>query len=300
MKRILKKIYDNRIEYIYYTLLMQLITSIISFLLINIGFRLILFFTKQKNIDMSNIKKIILNPLGLITIVIFFMIIAFLLMLEFASTILLIYNTDENVKFINIVKLAISRLNKVFGFQIIFFIIYFIFLIPFSDFVIKINLLKSVYIPDFIIGELLKTRLWTVILFIIFLLVVYINLRLIFVIPLMILEDNSKLLDNIKQSMKITKNNKKIIVDILLSQFLIGLIAVMIYFPILYISTKLPDTIIFGAIFLTISQILIFVFAMISKITIICIMVEKIKITKANFNKVVEKNIPLLFLQYLQ
>lgn len=122
MKKYFKNIYMNKYEYIYYTFITQMINSIISIILIKFGFKLILLFSNQKNIDLTNIKYILLNPISFLMILLFVLIIAFLILLEFSFLFILMDDNNKNIEINvkNILAKAFNKLKNVLGFQFVF------------------------------------------------------------------------------------------------------------------------------------------------------------------------------------
>ena len=91
------------------------------------------------------------------------------------------------------------------GYQTLFFIIYFIITIPTVNLGVKSVLAKNLFIPKFISGEIMKTTSGFIIWGSIMIVFSYINLRLIFTLPLTAVGDEN-ILDSIKRSLGTYKN----------------------------------------------------------------------------------------------
>ena len=204
-----------------------------------------------------------------------------------------IYNTNIQKK--EIIKNTFEKIKMLFGAQIIFFIFYFIIMIPVANLWLGSVFTEEIYIPDFITWELTKTTTGVISYIIGTIILLYINLRLIFVLPLTIIE-NHKLSENIKISWKITKKHQfrliwTWIVLILLFSIVIWFFVVLLY-GILLLIRETWEHLLTSSIFLTIVEILLFFMAAISKIVIIVSLVVvlwKKKILEEKWKKLSKK-----------
>ena len=251
----------------------------------------------QVNITKDNFFHLFTNIYSVSAIIFFIIILAFLIFLEFAFLTFMaygrIYNTNIEKK--EIIKNTFEKIKMLFGVQIIFFIFYFIIMIPVANIWLSSVFTENIYIPDFITWELTKTTTGTIGYIIGTIILLYINLRLIFVLPLTIIE-NHKLSENIKISWKITKKHQfrliwTWIVLILLFSIVIWFFVVLLY-GILLLIRETWEHLLTSSIFLTIVEILLFFMAAISKIVIIVSLVVvlwKKKILEEKWKKLSKK-----------
>lgn len=91
--------------------------------------------------------------------------------------------------------------------------------------------------------------------------------------------------ENIKKSLELTSKNKlKLLYELVSGTFLMSIIFGLIYTLIYYIFNILPNNIVFGSIFLTITQILLFILTILTKIYVITLLLDKMY-EKINDNK---------------
>lgn len=143
--------------------------------------------------------------LGLLVILLFILVLVFsqfaLLLVSFQA---IKSNADLKWRdyFKNVFKQLYGLPFKAFG----FFLLYFLLIIPFAGIGFSSNLLNKVKIPEFIIEWLFQEHLpFAILLMILYVIVLYIGLRLIFVLPLMIF-DNLTVRRAIRKSFQLTKN----------------------------------------------------------------------------------------------
>lgn len=283
-KKSLKNIYIHKYSYLTTAVFLQLFMIFIGSSILSFIFKLILQVTGEDNITKENIVSILLNPISFVLIVVFLLFMAFLIFVEFSIMTLNVYGNTVGKKFtlkttlINVYK----DIKSLIGFQIIFFILYFIALTPIVNLGLSSILTSDLYIPKFIVGEILKTNKGIILYSLSLIVLIYFNLRLFFVIPLMMTNDDS-LLKNIKRSWEISKNSKKQLIFSLLlfGIILISLSLVIVFILILgamYIDPS-GENLAFQAIFLTIVKIIVFSVIVLSKIAImtnlILIIIEK-------------------------
>lgn len=99
-----------------------------------------------------------------------------------------------------------KKISKLFNWQLFLIIIYLIAMVPFLSFIGFPSILKNLQIPNFIVDELLKMQGGVFIYFIILIFLIYLNIRLIFVLPIIVTTDNS-VTQAIKLSRQITKKH---------------------------------------------------------------------------------------------
>ena len=265
----------NRYKYTYIS-----IAAVIQFILI-CGlwiiakiFQLALTLAGEEHLDKNNILSILINPYSFVILNILILIVAFFMFIEFSILTFTIYGqlTEKQYSFRSILDNAWNKTKNLAGFQTLFFIFYFLITIPTINLGVKSVLAKNLFIPKFISSEIMKTNSGLIVWGLIMIVFAYLNLRLIFTLPLTAVGDEN-ILDSIKRSWELTKTGKRKLL------FTIGLFEI-IYLIIAGILTALITTICIyfdsdgnnpfvQTLFFSSISALVFFLGVISKITVI-------------------------------
>lgn len=276
--RVWRNIYEHKYTYIVNVALLQLFLMTIGSFLLSTVFKLVLLVSNQSNINQTNITQVLKNPFSLLLIVGLIIVLALLLFIEYSLITMLIYSKirDTHFSLRSIGKNALSKVKMIIGIHLLFFVGYFILMIPLANLGISSALLEEIYIPKFITGEIMKTTQGTLLYGAVLVLLFYINLRLIFVLPLTITNNNS-FYANIKQSWQLTKIKQgswyltilllEAVISILMFVFVIG------FTVILYLIDSTGDNLIVQTIFYTVLSGVIFFFTVLAKISAITTLV---------------------------
>ena len=237
-------------------------------------FQLALTLAGEEHLDKNNILSILTNPYSFLILNILILIVAFLMFIEFSILTFTIYGqlTDRQYSYRSILNNAWDKTKNLAGFQTLFFIIYFVITIPTVNLGVRSVLAKNIFIPKFISGEIMKTNSGLIIWGIVMIVFAYLNLRLIFTLPLTAVGDEN-ILDSIKRSWELTKTGKrKLVLTMLLFEIIYLLIAAILIGLITYICIYFDNDgnnpIIQTLFFSSISGIIFFL-GVISKVTVI-------------------------------
>ena len=265
----------NRYKFTYISIaaIIQLILVCSLWLIARI-FQLALTLAAEEHLDKNNILHILTNPYSFIILNLLILIVAFFMFIEFSILTFTIYGqlTDKKYSYRKILKNAWNKTKNLAGFQTLFFIIYFIITIPTINLGVKSVLAKNLFIPKFISGEIMKTNSGFIIWGSIMIVFAYLNLRLIFTLPLTAVGDEN-ILDSIKRSWELTKTGKrKLIITIILFETIYIIIAVILIGVITFLcicvdkdgNNPIVQTLFFSAI-----SAIIFFIGVLSKITVI-------------------------------
>ena len=265
----------NRYKFTYISIaaIIQLILVCGLWLIARI-FQLALTLAGEEHLDKNNIVHILTNPYSFIILNLLILIVAFFMFIEFSILTFTIYGqlTDKKYSYRSILKNAWNKTKNLAGFQTLFFIIYFIITIPTVNLGVKSVLAKNLFIPKFISGEIMKTNSGFIIWSSIMIVFAYLNLRLIFTLPLTAVGDEN-ILDSIKRSWELTKTGKrKLIFTIFLFETIYIIITVIlvgvITFLCIYVDKNGNNPIVQTLYFSAISAIIFFL-GVISKVTVI-------------------------------
>ena len=270
---VLKNINRYKFTYISIAAIIQLML-ICGLWLISRIFQLALTLAGEEHLDKNNILSILINPYSFVILNILILIVAFFMYIEFSILTFTIYGqlTEKQYSFRSILDNAWNKTKNLAGFQTLFFIFYFLITIPTINLGVKSVLAKNLFIPKFISSEIMKTNSGLIIWGLIMIVFAYLNLRLIFTLPLTAVGDEN-ILDSIKRSWEITKTGKrKLVFTILLFEIIYLLIAALLTGVITYICIYFDNDgnnpIIQTLFFSSISGIIFFL-GVISKITVI-------------------------------
>ena len=270
---VLKNINRYKFTYISIAALIQFILICGLWIIAKI-FQLALTLAGEEHLDKNNILSILINPYSFVILNILVLIVAFFMFIEFSILTFTIYGqlTDIQYSFKNILNNAWKKTKNLAGFQTLFFIVYFLITIPTINLGVKSVIAKNLFIPKFISNEIMKTTSGFIIWSLIMLMLAYINLRLIFTLPLTAVGDE-KILDSIKRSWELTKTGKrKLLFTIGLFEIIYliiaGILTTLITIICIYLdgdgNNPLVQTIFFSSI-----SALVFFLGVISKVTVI-------------------------------
>ena len=270
---VLKNINRYKFTYISIAAIIQLML-ICGLWIISRIFQLALTLAGEEHLDKNNILHILTNPYSFVILNLLVLIVAFFMFIEFSILTFTIYGqlTEKQYSFRSILDNAWNKTKNLAGFQTLFFIFYFLITIPTINLGVKSVLAKNLFIPKFISSEIMKTNSGLIIWGLIMIVFAYLNLRLIFTLPLTAVGDEN-ILDSIKRSWELTKTGKrKLVLTILLFEIIYLLIAAVLTGVITYICIYFDNAgnnpIIQTLFFSSISGIIFFV-GVISKVTVI-------------------------------
>ena len=270
---VLRNINRYKFTYISIAAIIQLML-ICGLWLISRIFQLALTLAGEEHLDKNNILHILTNPYSFVILNLLVLIVAFLMFIEFSILTFTIYGqlTDRQYSYRSILNNAWDKTKNLAGFQTLFFIIYFVITIPTVNLGVRSVLAKNIFIPKFISGEIMKTNSGLIIWGIVMIVFAYLNLRLIFTLPLTAVGDEN-ILDSIKKSWELTKTGKrKLVLTMLLFEIIYLLIAAVLIGVITYIciyfdnygNNPIMQTLFFSSI-----SGIIFFLGVISKVTVI-------------------------------
>ena len=270
---VLRNINRYKFTYISIAAIIQLML-ICGLWLISRIFQLALTLAGEEHLDKNNILHILTNPYSFVILNLLVLIVAFFMFIEFSILTFTIYGqlTEKQYSFRSILDNAWNKTKNLAGFQTLFFIFYFLITIPTINLGVKSVLAKNLFIPKFISSEIMKTNSGLIIWGLIMIVFAYLNLRLIFTLPLTAVGDEN-ILDSIKRSWELTKTGKrKLVFTILLFEIIYLLIAAVLTGVITYICIYFDNDgnnpIIQTLFFSSVSGIIFFL-GVISKITVI-------------------------------
>lgn len=189
--------------------ILQILVGFVGVYILAFSFRFILFSANQESLRLDNLTVILLNPISLLAAMVFFILTAGLIFFEMTALALMVYGAYQQQYFSwrEIGYYTWTSLTKQRWLDLPVFILYLVSLIPVANIGFGPSLTSKLYIPAFITGELTKSSWGSILLPVLFLLVAYLNLRLIFTLPLISVNQVS-IRQAIKDSWLLTKKGK--------------------------------------------------------------------------------------------
>lgn len=183
-------IWRNKWSFIAIGILLQFVVGIGAAALTWL-FHLAVLLAGQANIDKNNLVSVMSHPLSLLALLVFIMVFAFLFMLEMRTLISVIYlsRTDRHLSFKKVLRQSFGRLKYLVGRNLLYFLLYLLLTLPVAGVLIGSTLTDGLYIPTFITGEFEKTTIGSIGLFVVQLTFIYLNLRLIYTVPNLVVEE---------------------------------------------------------------------------------------------------------------
>ena len=183
-------IWRNKWSFIAIGILLQFVVGIGAAALSWV-FQLAVLLAGQANIDKNNLVSVMSHPLSLMALLVFIMVFAFLFMLEMRTLISVIYlsRTDRHLSFKKVLRQSFGRLKDLSGRNLLYFLLYLLLTLPVAGVLIGSTLTDGLYIPTFITGEFEKTTIGSIGLLVVQLTFIYLNLRLIYTVPNLVVEE---------------------------------------------------------------------------------------------------------------
>ena len=263
-------IWRNKWSFISVGILLQFVVGIgaaaLSWL-----FQLALLLSGESNIDKNNILTTLTNPLSLVALVLFAIVFAFLFMLEMRTMIALIYlsRTDQHLSFKKIFRQSFGRLKDFSGWNLLHFLFYMLLTLPVAGLLIGSTLTDGLYIPNFITGEFSKTIAGSIGLFLVQVLLIYLNLRLIYTVPNIVVEE-LPFGRALKKSWSMTKRGSfRLLWRILSFEFLLTFLGILLILGLVFTLTvidKEGQYFWVETIFLVLIRTFLFIFTVLTKV----------------------------------
>lgn len=263
-------IWRNKWSFISVGILLQFVVGIGAATLSWV-FQLALLLSGESNIDKNNILTTLTNPLSLVALILFAIVFAFLFMLEMRTMIALIYlsRTDQHLSFKKVFRQSFGRLKDFSGWNLLHFLFYMVLTLPVAGLFIGSTLTDGLYIPNFITGEFSKTTAGAIGLFIVQLLLIYLNLRLIYTVPNIVIEE-LPFGAAMRKSWEMTKKGGiRLVLRIFSFEFILSVTGILLILGLVFASSQLDKTgqhIWVQTIFLVLIRLYIFLFSVMSKL----------------------------------
>ena len=263
-------IWRNKWSFIAIGILLQFVVGIGAAALSWV-FHLAVLLAGQANIDKNNLVSVMSHPLSLLALLVFIMVFAFLFMLEMRTLISVIYlsRTDRHLSFKKVLRQSFGRLKDLAGRNLLYFLLYLLLTLPVAGVLIGSTLTDGLYIPTFITGEFEKTTIGSIGLFVVQLTFIYLNLRLIYTVPNLVVEE-LPFGHALKKSWTMTKRGGfRLLWRILSFEFLLTFLGILLILGLIFTLTVIDKE---GqyfwvvTIFLVLIRTFLFIFTVLTKV----------------------------------
>ena len=263
-------IWRNKWSFIAIGILLQFVVGIgaaaLSWL-----FQLAVLLAGQANIDKNNLVSVMSHPLSLLALLVFIMVFAFLFMLEMRTLISVIYlsRTDRHLSFKKVLGQSFGRLKDLAGRNLLYFLLYLLLTLPVAGILIGSTLTDGLFIPTFITGEFEKTTMGSIGLLVVQLTFIYLNLRLIYTVPNLVVEE-LPFGRALKKSWSMTKRGSfRLLWRILSFEFLLTFLGILLILGLVFTLTvidKEGQYFWVETIFLVLIRTFLFIFTVLTKV----------------------------------
>ena len=263
-------IWRNKWSFIAIGILLQFVVGIGAAALTWL-FQLAVLLAGQANIDKKNLVSVMSHPLSLLALLVFIMVFAFLFMLEMRTLISVIYlsRTDRHLSFKKVLGQSFGRLKDLAGRNLLYFLLYLLLTLPVAGVLIGSTLTDGLFIPTFITGEFEKTTMGSIGLFVVQLTFIYLNLRLIYTVPNLVVEE-LPFGRALKKSWSMTKRGGfRLLWRILSFEFLLTFLGILLILGLVFTLTvidKEGQYFWVETIFLVLIRTFLFIFTVLTKV----------------------------------
>ncbi|MDV5977309.1 UNVERIFIED_CONTAM: glycerophosphodiester phosphodiesterase [Streptococcus canis] len=207
-----------RLSWLIKASIFQLLFVTVANFVLSEFFYFILSVTGQYHLDKDNFLTFLKNPVALALLFAYLLLLAAFIHLEFFALYRIIADREVSVNgFKKRLSYYLRRIWKTFsGYQILLFVVYVLLTIPVLNLGLSSVITEKLYVPEFIVGELSKTAMMKYLLYVVFACLFYLNLRLIYFLPLLAIKHRT-VKEAFKESWQKTKKHQLTLVIKLLA-----------------------------------------------------------------------------------
>ena len=281
LKQLFLLLFRHLLSFVTIAALLQITITYVGGYLLKLIFRLALVLGNQTHLDINNFSYLLKQPDSLLAFLLFALCFAALFFIELSVLIYVIYarQLKKEISYGAVIRQALGRLRHLFGLSFLYFLSYVLLTIPISGLVMQSSLTNGIRVPDFITGEFLKTWQGTVLVTLLAITLFYLNLRLIYAMPLMMIKDQSFLL-SLRESWQMTRYKKwKLLLIFAIFGFILGLISmglISLFIEAAMFLDPSGNSFIVQALLLSILKFITFTVIILSKVGTLIILVDQV------------------------
>ncbi|MDM5153385.1 glycerophosphodiester phosphodiesterase [Bacillus sp. DX1.1] len=218
-----------------FQLVYKLLAAIVFIPLFGMIFNKLLYLGGYAHATNEELLAFLKTPYGIAAILVLSILALFLIFTEFAVLIMISYfaHKRQKVRLRPILYKTVTYLPSFFTYCLPGFILYVVVLLPLLSIGYKSALIPEIQIPNFITGELFKTTIGQVGYYTFFAVVTYLNLRWIFVLPIIVLEGKTFRVAARKSAILVKESFFKVV--LFLIGFFISIGIVFLFFTGIYL-----------------------------------------------------------------
>ncbi len=183
---VLKDLYQHRFIYLLRASLIHLVIAVGGVYGLSLLLRMLLISSNLPGLTIDNLRSFLVDPLAIIFLLIYLLAVALLLFIEFSAMGLVLRVKENSLK--NQWKQWLWQvwtfLKGLLGWQFFVFLAYLLLTVPVLQYVLPSALLQNVYIPSFIADNMTNTPDRLAVYLSLYILVIYLNFRFIYTLPL--------------------------------------------------------------------------------------------------------------------
>ena len=281
LKQLFLLLFRHFLSFVTIAALLQIAITYVGGYLLKLIFRLALVLGNQTHLDINNFSYLLRQPDSLLAFLLFALCFAALFFIELSVLIYVIYarQLKKEISYGAVIRQALGRLRHLFGLSFLYFLSYVLLTIPISGLVMQSSLTNGIRVPDFITGEFLKTWQGTVLVTLLAITLFYLNLRLIYAMPLMMIKDQSFLL-SLRESWQMTRYKKwKLLLIFAVFGFILGLISmglISLFIEAAMFLDPSGNSFMVQALLLSILKFIAFAVIILSKVGTLIILVDQV------------------------
>lgn len=207
IKRVFKDLYRYQWIYLLRGLILQVLIGVAGRYLMAEVFYLVLLLAGKDQLTQANALNFLTNPWAILGLLVYLILLATLIYAEFALLVDIIRRKDRAItwSFRRFIRRCKDLTRTISGWQLLPILGYLLLTLPLVQWFLAPSLLDKMRIPYFITDELVKRPTTALVLLAIFGLIYYLNLRLIYTMPLTIVQFETRFWDNVVQSWQLTR-----------------------------------------------------------------------------------------------
>lgn len=187
----------------------------------------------EVNLTKDNIWTILQHPIALLLAIGYIVLLSLFILIEFTCLFLAMDMPSTKRSWKQLRQHAMDMLHQTIRLDAVYLIVYFLLLVPIVNVSFRSMITNKVKLPDFILGELTKTTHGMLIYWCIVIVFIYINARLLHILPLTILKKQS-FLERLHDSWRATR---KKVGSLLLATVLLELMLFIAYVSIFFVCS---------------------------------------------------------------
>ncbi|WP_042680762.1 glycerophosphoryl diester phosphodiesterase membrane domain-containing protein [Anaerosalibacter massiliensis] len=232
MKNSLNDFKDGIRTYLVFEVIYKMITSFIFIPLITYIFHLIIRVLGSNSLLNGQVFKIGLNYKAIPGLILMLFLSTIAVFIEFGTLVIISQKKyfKKDISISDAFFTSIKKVPKIFSYGLLQLMILFLLIMPFINAPLSFRLTENMTIPKFVMDEIYKSNILSILYIIGIILVIYVFLRWVFTIHSTIIE-GKKTKNAIKNSLEMTKNRKiKILFGLVLLNIIFFLIILLITF----------------------------------------------------------------------